>query len=91
MRQFDLKTYSNLNDILNAIDKISYPSGGTNTHLALDEMRTQSFSERNGARSRSEGHPRVGIVLTDGQSNNPSLTITAALKVQAEDITVWNF
>ena len=87
-REFDLKSYSTKAEILSAVDRIVFNGGGTNTHLALDELRINGFSETNGARPLSEGHPRVGIVLTDGQSNNPSMTITAALRVHDADITV---
>ena len=78
-----------MNDVLKAVDRIVYPAGGTNTHLALDEMRTKSFTEENGARLIAEGHPRVGIILTDGASSYNRLTIEAALKVHDADITVW--
>lgn len=35
---FKLNTYSTEAEILKAIDKMSYQGGGTNTHLALDEL-----------------------------------------------------
>ena len=41
---FKLNTYDNANDVLKAIDKMSYQGGGTNTHLALDEL-INAFSE----------------------------------------------
>ena len=63
--------------------------GGTNTHLGLDEMRDEAFSESNGARPINAGHPRVAIVLTDGKSNDPPKTVLSALKCHDEDITMF--
>ena len=87
-REFDLSKYDTVAKIQTAVDKVSYMTGGTNTHLALDEMVNNGFAEKNGARPKSEGHPRVGIVLTDGQSNEPQKTIVSALKAHDADITV---
>lgn len=36
-----------------------------------------------------QGHPHVGIVVTDGQSNVPTQTVLAALRAHAADITVF--
>jgi len=88
-REFDLNKYQTKNDILAAIDRISYQGGGTNTHLGLAEMRTAGFSEANGARPITSGHPRVALVLTDGRSNEPPKTVIEALKVHDDDITVF--
>ena len=87
-REFSLSKYDTVTKIQTAVDKISYMKGRTNTHLALDEMVINGFAEKNGARPKSEGHPRVAIILTDGQSNEPLKTIVSALKVHDADITV---
>ena len=89
-REFDLKTHKTKEAVLKAIDRLLYVPGGSNTHLALDEMRTKSFLESNGARSDAVGHPRVAVILTDGKSDQPKLTASAAQKVQEEGITVCN-
>jgi len=89
LREFDLDTYTTKDEILNAVNRIQYPGGGTSTHLALDELRTQGFSSLNGARPQSNGHPRVAIVVTDGQSASPPLTVTAARRVHDDDITTF--
>lgn len=57
--------------------------------MALDEMNYEAFSTGNGARPLEQAHPRVGIVLTDGQSNYPSQTIMAALRAHDADITMF--
>ena len=63
--------------------------GGTNTHLALDDMTLRRFDPSNGARPLSEGHPRVGIVVTDGQSAVPPITVMSALRAHDADITMF--
>ena len=50
-------------------------------------MIDHSFQEANGARPKSQGHARVGIVLTDGQSNYQR-TKEAAERAHAADITI---
>ena len=52
-------------------------------------MTYQAFTPAGGARPESEGHPRVGIVLTDGHSNNQQLTIDAAERAHDADITMF--
>ena len=45
-------------------------------------------AQANGARPIAENHPRVAIVVTDGKSNQPSLTISSANRVHDHDITM---
>ena len=71
-----------------AIDRVRYMSSGTQTDAALDAMTTYGFSEQSGAHPKSEGHPRIGIILTDGGSRNPSLTALAAQRVHDAGITM---
>jgi len=89
IREFDLNTYQTKTDVLNAVMRMTYPGGGTATHLALDMMVTQSFTTVNGARDKDKGHPHVGIVITDGQSN-AQLTREAALRAHAAEITMFS-
>jgi len=86
--EFDLNTYSSKNAVLAAVDRVTYTAGGTNTHLALDQLTTVSFTEEHGARPLKAGHPRVAVVLTDGKSNSPAKTVVSALKTHSADITV---
>ena len=87
--EFILKKYHSKTEMLAAVDNITYMSGGTNTHLGLDEMRTNGFSAASGARNTSRGIPHVSVVMTDGQSNQPSETILAAKRVHDAGITVF--
>lgn len=43
---------------------------GTMTGLALKHMLENSFSEAEGARPASRNIPRVGLVFTDGRSQD---------------------
>uniref|UniRef100_H2ZCM6 VWFA domain-containing protein n=1 Tax=Ciona savignyi TaxID=51511 RepID=H2ZCM6_CIOSA len=48
----------------------SYPGGGTATGAAITDVINNGFVESRGARKRSEGVPRILVVLTDGQSGD---------------------
>ena len=76
--RFYLNTYSTKTSLLNAISSIPYNSGGTNTAGALNAVRQYGFTASAGARPSSQGIPRVVIVVTDGESNSFSATVSAA-------------
>ena len=63
--------------------------GGTNTAAALNQLVDEAFLESNGGRPLTEGFPRVGIVVTDGISNDEEATMQAAAKAHAADITMF--
>jgi uncharacterized protein YegL len=86
--EFYLNSYSNASAINNAIGNIPYLSRGTKTNLALDLLISSGFTVANGARPQRFGHPWIGVVLTDGQSNDPALTAISAKKVHDADITM---
>lgn len=88
-REFDLNTYTNKSQVINAVKRIVYDGGFTNTHLALDEMTSRAFTTAHGARPVSQGHPRVGIVVTDGKSNDQPKTMAAALRAHNAALTVF--
>ncbi|PAA60469.1 hypothetical protein BOX15_Mlig019589g1 [Macrostomum lignano] len=71
--------HSTLSSLTSAIKALSYTSGGTNTNLALDLVGSTFQS----ARPLREGFPRLLIVLTDGESNNPEATRLAANRLNA--------
>ena len=76
---FHLNTYSNRETLTSAVNTIPYLNGGTKTADALYLLINQGFV---GARPKIQGVPRVAMVVTDGQSNDPALTITAAEALQ---------
>ncbi|XP_002129255.2 uncharacterized protein LOC100186070 [Ciona intestinalis] len=65
----------------------SYPSGGTSTGRAINDVLNNGFVERNGARPASEGVPRILVVLTDGRSGDSVKTPSDNIK--AAGITVF--
>jgi uncharacterized protein YegL len=72
---FHLDTYSDRQSLAAAVDRVPYINGGTKTADALYLLINQGFA---GARPKIQGVPRVAMVVTDGKSNDPGLTITAA-------------
>ena len=81
--EFNLNTYTNLNSLIQAIQGIVFTDGGTNTHLALRLLREATLSELLGVRPSSET-TKVAIVITDGDSNRPTLTAEEAENVHSE-------
>ncbi|XP_033733474.1 collagen alpha-1(XII) chain-like [Pecten maximus] len=72
---FDLNENRNQQDLQNAINKIHYLNGETATHLALNYAKAHSISVHNGGRP---GVQKYVVVMTDGQSNEPQLTVANA-------------
>ncbi|XP_045079915.1 matrilin-4-like isoform X2 [Coregonus clupeaformis] len=70
--EFALNMYQTADDIKKAVMNVEYMEKGTMTGLALKHMVENSFSEAEGARKNV---PRVGLVFTDGRSQ--------------DDITEW--
>lgn len=85
--QFRLNTFSSTNEIINAIDKIPYTTGNTNTHKALELLDKYAFSREYGGR---DGVPRIAIVITDGTSRQPSRTRYLAVKAHNQGIIMFS-
>lgn len=83
---FFLNTYSNRHDVLNAIQKISYMQGGTNTSFGLKFVRENSFTAQHGARANAT---KILIVITDGQSADPAATKHEAQLLHRQGIQVY--
>ena len=64
---FDLNAHSSVQSLQTAIDKLRAPRGDTNTHLALQYVRTILFKSAAGDRSSV---PNVIVILTDGISTD---------------------
>jgi hypothetical protein len=85
--QFNMNTYSKKQDVMDAIDRIPYRYGSTNTADALKTMRTVMFTEANGDRPDVE---HVCIVITDGLSNiNASSSYPEAEKAHEAGIHIY--
>ena len=56
--------------MMDAIDVIPYPKGGTKTSIGLNKVREVLFTEEHGMRPAADGVAKVLVVITDGQSNS---------------------
>ncbi|XP_041836988.1 matrilin-4 isoform X3 [Melanotaenia boesemani] len=68
--EFPLNMYHTAEEIKAAVMKVEYMEKGTMTGLALKHMLENSFSEAEGSRPASRNIPRVGLVFTDGRSQD---------------------
>ncbi|XP_046712499.1 matrilin-4 [Silurus meridionalis] len=68
--EFPLSMYKSKEEIKAAVMKVAYMEKGTMTGLALKHMVQNSFSETEGARAASKNIPRVGLMFTDGRSQD---------------------
>uniref|UniRef100_A0A8D0GG60 Matrilin 4 n=1 Tax=Sphenodon punctatus TaxID=8508 RepID=A0A8D0GG60_SPHPU len=68
--EFPLNQYKTAEDIKKAVQRVEYMEKGTMTGLALKHMLEHSFSESEGARPLSQNVPRIGLVFTDGRSQD---------------------
>jgi len=73
--EFALNMYHTADEIKAAVMKVDYMEKGTMTGLALKHMVENSFTEAEGARAADKNVPRIGLVFTDGRSQ--------------DDITEW--
>lgn len=68
--EFPLSMYKSKEEIKAAVMKVAYMEKGTMTGLALKHLVQDSFSEAEGARAALRNIPRVGLVFTDGRSQD---------------------
>ena len=66
----------------------SYHSGGTRTDLALKYVEANSFTKPAGDRA---GAANILIVMTDGKSNMPALTVAETKKLHNMNVKVIFF
>uniref|UniRef100_A0A4X2K005 Matrilin 4 n=1 Tax=Vombatus ursinus TaxID=29139 RepID=A0A4X2K005_VOMUR len=68
--EFPLGRYGTADEVKQAVLAVEYMEKGTMTGLALRHLVEHSFSEAQGARPRAQNVPRVGLVFTDGRSQD---------------------
>ncbi|XP_009707410.1 PREDICTED: matrilin-4 [Cariama cristata] len=68
--EFPLNKYHSADEIKKAVMEVEYMEKGTMTGLALKHMVEHSFSELEGARPLAHNVPRIGLVFTDGRSQD---------------------
>ncbi|KAL3866044.1 hypothetical protein ACJMK2_043385 [Sinanodonta woodiana] len=78
-----LTTYDNKENLKRAVNQTRYLTGGTNTHIALSELR------RSGFRNARPNVSRIAIVMTDGQSQDFKKTFEEAQRLKATGVIVF--
>ena len=82
---FPVTQHTDASTLLPALNPgLPYSGGGTDTNEALDLLRTAG--QNGGALQLRPGFAHIAMVLTDGQSNNRGLTLTAASNLHASGI-----
>ncbi|XP_059167600.1 collagen alpha-1(XII) chain-like [Physella acuta] len=83
---FDLKDNPTIESLTEALRNMPYLNSTTRTDKALNLVNTAGmFRHKAGARKNST---KLAIVITDGESDNPTLTAAAAEKLKAKDIDI---
>ncbi|WAR18708.1 CO6A3-like protein [Mya arenaria] len=82
---FKLNQHTSKNTVLDAIQRVPYIQGLTNTHQALQYARTTMFTSAGGARSDAQHY---AVVLTDGASSNSAQTLQQATLLKQQHVTV---
>ena len=86
--QFYLNRYRKKEEVLDAIDRIPYIAGSTNTYGGLNTMKEVMFSAANGDRANV---PNLAMLITDGVSNiNAFKTIPEAESARAQGIHIYS-
>ncbi|ESO97407.1 hypothetical protein LOTGIDRAFT_115133, partial [Lottia gigantea] len=85
--QFQLNSYLNKTALLEAIGNVEETYGdATDTASAVRYMRKYMFSKRHGSRKKV---PRVGVVITDGQSSNILRTVMESSRAKRQHIHMF--
>jgi len=85
--RFNLKDYSTVAEVQAAIDALPLYGHTTNTAGALKTLYTSMYTPEAGA--RADVLP-VAIVITDGQSNDPTATAKEASTAQGDGILLFS-
>uniref|UniRef100_A0A8C4TMX7 VWFA domain-containing protein n=1 Tax=Erpetoichthys calabaricus TaxID=27687 RepID=A0A8C4TMX7_ERPCA len=78
--EFQLSTYSSVQDVLFHIWSMPYLGGGTRTGLGLEYLIEQHLTAAAGSRA-NEGVPQVVVVLTDGRSQDDVIPPSSVLQL----------
>ena len=82
--QFSLQTYTSLSSLLSAINNLSYSGRGrTDTAEALTLLLSTA---QNGVLGLRNDSTKVAIVITDGESDDQTATLSAAARLHASKI-----
>lgn len=84
--EFGLPSYNDKSSLLNALLNIDFSLGNTYTHKAFEVLLNQGFSTS----TRPSTVPRVGVIMTDGQSTNPYKLEDIIMKVKLKGIEIFS-
>ncbi|XP_026858408.2 collagen alpha-6(VI) chain isoform X1 [Electrophorus electricus] len=79
--EFYLNSYQDKQKILESIANLPYKGGGTRIGLGLEFLLREHFVEAAGSRGK-EGVPQIGVVITDGQSQDDVEPLAQEMKQQ---------
>ncbi|XP_037119602.1 collagen alpha-1(XIV) chain-like [Syngnathus acus] len=77
--EFALSAYDHKERLLEAINKISYKGGNTQTGRAIRHMKDNIFTAEGGVR---RGVPKVLVVLTDGRSQDDVSKVSEEMRME---------
>ncbi|XP_053719022.1 collagen alpha-1(XIV) chain-like [Synchiropus splendidus] len=77
--EFKLNSYSDKQQLLDAITRISYKGGNTKTGAAIRHVKEKIFTVEGGVR---RGIPNVLVVLTDGRSQDDVTKVSQEMQVE---------
>nr|XP_022302314.1 collagen alpha-1(XIV) chain-like [Crassostrea virginica] len=84
--EFGLASYGDKRSLQNALLGIEFSLGNTYTHKAFDILLNRGFS----ASKRPSTVPRVGVIMTDGQSTNPYKLEDVLMMVKLRGIEIFS-
>ena len=85
---FYLNSFKNISNIENLVTNAEYDADGTNTGLALNLADSEIMQEYRGMRNESLGIPRIIMVITDGESNDKTLTFNHSQIIKNRGINI---
>lgn len=83
--QFALNKYTDKSSLSNAIQKIPYQSGGTNTDIALTYVEKNTFTAASGDRIDARD---ILVIITDGKSSHPPQTALEANRLKQRNVEI---
>ncbi|XP_068094064.1 collagen alpha-1(XIV) chain isoform X2 [Hyperolius riggenbachi] len=81
--EFKLNSHKSKESLLAAIQAIQYKGGNTKTGRAIKHVREDIFNAESGMR---KGVPRVLVVITDGRSQDETMTFAKAMHLEGFSI-----
>lgn len=84
--EFFLKDHLNKKNMKQAINIIEPLAAGTMTGLAIKKAMEEAFTEKSGARSKSQNIAKVAIIVTDGRPQDQVEEVSAAARASGIEI-----